>query len=167
MGEVDVTAIWRPTYPPCPRRAPSRLLSHAYVKMLATVEAGAGAPRVASSRAATSCPAGPFRMAARRSKLQLRTAAEPEQKRAQEQQKSFLEAVTEEPSAGAKPPKTAYVDELPPVKKEEMSAAMRERLRREYYSLGGAPNKAMTNWFLYIILFISFLAISASLTGAI
>lgn len=127
-----------------------------------------------------------------------RTAAEPEQKQAQEQQKSFLEAVTEEPSAGAKvwpseqrrttqseaspqrlhavpmpaipppqPPKTAYVDELPPVKKEEMSAAMRERLRREYYSLGGAPNKAMTNWFLYIILFISFLAISASLTGAI
>ena len=70
--EVDVTAIWRPTYPPCPRRAPSRLLSHAYVKMLATVEAGAGAPRVASSRAATSRPAGPFRMAARRSKLQLR-----------------------------------------------------------------------------------------------
>ncbi|EFN57572.1 hypothetical protein CHLNCDRAFT_143228 [Chlorella variabilis] len=49
-----------------------------------------------------------------------------------------------------------------------MSPEMKERLRREYYGLGGSPNKAMgSNYFLYIILGISLLAVLSKLTGAI
>ena len=40
-----------------------------------------------------------------------------------------------------------------------MSPEMKERLRREYYGLGGSPNKPMSgNYFLNIILVISLLA---------
>ena len=48
-----------------------------------------------------------------------------------------------------------------------MSAEMKERLRSEYYSLGGAPDKAATNWALYICLAIAGLAVASALTGAL
>lgn len=54
------------------------------------------------------------------------------------------------------------------VPRTEMSQAMKERLRREYYSLGGSPNRATGgNWFLYIILIISALAIMSAVLGYI
>ncbi|KAI8112487.1 hypothetical protein M9434_003810 [Picochlorum sp. BPE23] len=59
-----------------------------------------------------------------------------------------------------------YVDELPEVPRTEMSDAMKEKLRREYYGLGGSPNKAMgSNLFLNIILIVSFLAILSAALG--
>ena len=59
-----------------------------------------------------------------------------------------------------------YVDELPEIPRTEMSDAMKEKLRREYYSLGGSPNKSMgSNYFLNIILVISALAILSALLG--
>jgi hypothetical protein len=49
-----------------------------------------------------------------------------------------------------------------------MSDAYKARLRQEYLSLGGSPNTAMgANWFLYIILFISGLAVLTWATGSI
>ncbi|CAG9461594.1 unnamed protein product [Pedinophyceae sp. YPF-701] len=63
--------------------------------------------------------------------------------------------------------KSVYVDQLPDVQRDPMSKEMREKLRKEYYSMGGAPDQKMTNWYLYIILFIGFLAISSALTGAL
>lgn len=59
-----------------------------------------------------------------------------------------------------------YIDELPEIPRTEMSAAMKEKLRREYYSLGGSPTKSMGgNYFLNIILVISFLAILSAALG--
>ena len=59
-----------------------------------------------------------------------------------------------------------YVDELPEIPRTEMSDAMKEKLRREYYSLGGSPNKSMgSNYFLNIILVISALAILSAALG--
>ncbi len=49
-----------------------------------------------------------------------------------------------------------------------MSDAYKAKLRKEYLSLGGSPNTAMGgNYFLYIILFVSVLAVLTKLTGAI
>ena len=59
-----------------------------------------------------------------------------------------------------------YIDELPEIQRTEMSDAMKEKLRREYYGLGGSPNKSMGgNYFLNIILVISFLAILSAALG--
>jgi len=59
-----------------------------------------------------------------------------------------------------------YIDEMPEIPRTEMSAAMKEKLRREYYSLGGSPTKSMGgNYFLNIILVISFLAILSAALG--
>ncbi len=45
---------------------------------------------------------------------------------------------------------------------------MQKRLRDEYLGLGGSPNTPMgANYFLYIILGISFLAVLSWLSGAI
>jgi hypothetical protein len=37
-------------------------------------------------------------------------------------------------------PNSAYIDELPQVPRNEMSAAQKAKLRAEYLSLGGSPN---------------------------
>jgi hypothetical protein len=59
-----------------------------------------------------------------------------------------------------------YIDELPEIQRTEMSDAMKEKLRKEYYGLGGSPNKSMGgNYFLNIILVISFLAILSAALG--
>jgi hypothetical protein len=61
---------------------------------------------------------------------------------------------------------TQYIDDLPEIPRTEMSAAMKEKLRREYYSLGGSPNKSLgSNYFLNIILVISALAIASAALG--
>ena len=73
--------------------------------------------------------------------------------------------------APAPPPsdgKTFYNDErdLPP--RTEMSDAYKKKLRDEYLSLGGSPNTAMgSNYFLWIIVAISVLAVLSWLTGSI
>jgi L-ascorbate peroxidase len=64
--------------------------------------------------------------------------------------------------------KTFYNDEraLPP--RTEMSDAYKKKLRDEYVSFGGSPNTAMgSNYFLWIILGISVLAVLSWLTGSI
>lgn len=61
---------------------------------------------------------------------------------------------------------SGYIDEMPEIPRTEMSDAMKEKLRREYYSLGGSPNKSMgSNYFLNIILVISALAILSAALG--
>ena len=50
----------------------------------------------------------------------------------------------------------------------EMSDAYKKKLRDEYVSFGGSPNTAMgSNYFLWIILGISVLAVLSWLTGSI
>jgi L-ascorbate peroxidase len=52
--------------------------------------------------------------------------------------------------------------------RDTMSPEMKKRLKQEYLGLGGSPNTAMGgNYFLYIILAISVLAVLSKLTGAI
>lgn len=52
--------------------------------------------------------------------------------------------------------------------REEMSAAMKQRLREEAIGFGGSPNQAMgANYFLWIIVIISVLAVYFSFTGVI
>lgn len=66
--------------------------------------------------------------------------------------------------------KALYADQIPPAlrQKENMSKEMKQRLRQEYYGLGGAENKAMdSNYFLWIIAVVSVLAVLSKLTGAI
>ncbi|KAI7839357.1 hypothetical protein COHA_006882 [Chlorella ohadii] len=64
-------------------------------------------------------------------------------------------------------PKYIYADEQPPPR-DTMSPEMKARLRKEYYGLGGAPNQKMgSNYFLWIILGISLLAVLSKLTGAL
>ena len=59
-----------------------------------------------------------------------------------------------------------YIDDLPEIPRTEMSAAMKEKLKKEYYSLGGSPTTSMGgNYFLNIILVISFLAILSAALG--
>lgn len=63
-----------------------------------------------------------------------------------------------------------YVDQIPAAArpKDNMSREMKQRLRQEYYGLGGAENQAMSsNYFLWIILVIAVLAVLSKLTGAI
>ncbi|KAI3438845.1 hypothetical protein D9Q98_001262 [Chlorella vulgaris] len=61
-----------------------------------------------------------------------------------------------------------YADENPPPPRDTMSPEMKKRLKQEYLGLGGSPNTAMGgNYFLYIILAISVLAVLSKLTGAI
>lgn len=50
--------------------------------------------------------------------------------------------------------------------RKELSNEMKAKLRNEYYGLGGSPNTTMGgNYFLYIILAISILAIMSSALG--
>lgn len=45
---------------------------------------------------------------------------------------------------------------------------MKERLKKEYYGIGGDENVAMSqNWYLWIIVVISAFAIAAYVTGSI
>ncbi|WIA14549.1 hypothetical protein OEZ85_003066 [Tetradesmus obliquus] len=63
-----------------------------------------------------------------------------------------------------------YADQLPQAlkPKENISKEMKQRLRQEYYGLGGSESKAMdSNYFLWIIVVISVLAVLSKLTGAI
>uniref|UniRef100_A0A7S0QW02 Uncharacterized protein n=1 Tax=Pyramimonas obovata TaxID=1411642 RepID=A0A7S0QW02_9CHLO len=80
---------------------------------------------------------------------------------------SALDAMleTEKPAEEEKPAELFDDGKEPP--KPQMSEAQRRKLRDEYLALGGSPNKPIPNYFLYIILVISALAVSAALTGAI
>lgn len=69
------------------------------------------------------------------------------------------------PSAGGK---DFYNDERPLPPRTEMSDAYKKKLRDEYLALGGSANTAMgANYFLWIIVGISVLAVATWLTGAI
>lgn len=62
----------------------------------------------------------------------------------------------------------AYIDELPPTPRGEVSPEMKKRLRDEYLGFGGAPNKPLAqNWFLIIILGVTFLVALTYLTGTV
>eukprot|EP01026_Neomeris_dumetosa_P071376 TRINITY_DN72093_c0_g1_i3.p2 TRINITY_DN72093_c0_g1~~TRINITY_DN72093_c0_g1_i3.p2 ORF type:complete len:142 (-),score=20.18 TRINITY_DN72093_c0_g1_i3:139-528(-) len=79
-----------------------------------------------------------------------------------------VEAEVKEEPAPAVQGKTAYIDELKEPPKEEMSAEMKARLRKEYTSWGGSPGTAMgANYFLWIIVVVAVLAVLTKLTGAI
>ncbi|KAF5830046.1 hypothetical protein DUNSADRAFT_15087 [Dunaliella salina] len=58
---------------------------------------------------------------------------------------------------------------MAPKKKEDnLSPEMKKRLKDEYVGLGGTPNRAMgNNYFLWIIVGISALAVASKLTGAL
>jgi len=73
-------------------------------------------------------------------------------------------AVPEEKEAD---PKQALYDDGKAPKEPQMSEEQRKKLRDEYLSLGGSPNKAIPNYFLYIIVVISALVAASVLTGAI
>ena len=63
------------------------------------------------------------------------------------------------PTAVSRLPSRPPARALPQPPRDTMSPEMKERLRREYYGLGGSPNKPMSgNYFLNIILVISLLA---------
>lgn len=65
-------------------------------------------------------------------------------------------------------PNSQYIDELPEPPRRELSPEMKARLKQEYYGLGGSPNRPMGgNYFLYIIVGVTFLAVASWLTGAI
>jgi len=65
------------------------------------------------------------------------------------------------------PKKEELFDDGKEPPKPQMSMEQRKKLRDEYLSLGGSPNTAMPNYFLYIIVVISALAVASALTGAI
>lgn len=80
----------------------------------------------------------------------------------------------EESEASSKPKEpvnkggTAYIDELPPTPRSEVSPEMKKKLRDEYLGFGGSPNQPLANnWFLYIILGITFLVALTYITGAV
>lgn len=72
-------------------------------------------------------------------------------------------------AADKPPPKFLYADENPePPRPDVMSKEMKEKLRKEYLGLGGSANTKMgSNYFLNIILVISFLAVLSKLFGYI
>jgi hypothetical protein len=63
--------------------------------------------------------------------------------------------------------KPLYADELPPPVQKKMSKEQQMKLREEYLSLGGSANSPIPNYFLYIIIGISFLAVLSWLSGAV
>lgn len=66
------------------------------------------------------------------------------------------------------PTGTFYNDEFPEPVVQKFSPEYQKRLRDEYLSLGGSPETAMGgNYFLYIIVIVSVLAVLSKLTGAI
>mmetsp|Transcript_28914 Transcript_28914/g.55364 ORF Transcript_28914/g.55364 Transcript_28914/m.55364 type:complete len:148 (-) Transcript_28914:218-661(-) len=92
--------------------------------------------------------------------------------RAEEEKKdtmSSLDAMLEgdKKEAAPAPPEALYDDGQPQKPKNEMSMEQRKKLRDEYLSLGGSPNQSIPNYFLYIIVVISALAVASALTGAI
>ena len=77
--------------------------------------------------------------------------------------KSGVEEVGE---VSAPDPKDA-VEEDGFFERKAMSDTQKEKLRREYLAFGGSPNSAMgANYYLYIIVVISALAVAAKLSGA-
>lgn len=87
-----------------------------------------------------------------------------------EEQKSIT------PAAEAETPSPVAEVETPPPpdtglkapERTPLSEGMKKRMRDEYIGLGGAENSKMgQNWFLYIIVIISALAVASYLTGSI
>jgi hypothetical protein len=64
-------------------------------------------------------------------------------------------------------PEALYDDGKPQQPKTQMSSEQKKKLREEYVGFGGSANTAMPNYFLYIILVISALAVASALTGAL
>ncbi|KAK9906809.1 hypothetical protein WJX75_008427 [Coccomyxa subellipsoidea] len=63
---------------------------------------------------------------------------------------------------------TFYNDERPLKPKDDMSPEFKKKLRDEYLSLGGSPNRAMgSNYFLWIIVIVSILAVLSWALGYI
>jgi hypothetical protein len=80
-------------------------------------------------------------------------------------------SVSETPAPAA-PPRAqvdlggGYADPSDAPPRREMSKEQQAKLRAEYVSFGGAPNKAMGgNYFLYIILAVAVLAVLSSALG--
>lgn len=63
--------------------------------------------------------------------------------------------------------KPLYADENPPPPQRKMSQEQTKKLRDEYLGLGGSPNNPIPNYFLYVIIGISFLAVLSWLSGAV
>jgi hypothetical protein len=63
--------------------------------------------------------------------------------------------------------KPLYADEAPPPPQRKLSKEQEQKLRGEYLGLGGSANSPIPNYFLYIILGISFLAVLSWLSGAV
>ncbi|EIE23925.1 periplasmic binding protein-like II [Coccomyxa subellipsoidea C-169] len=74
------------------------------------------------------------------------------------------QALNEPASSGG----TFYNDERPLKPKDDMSPEFKKKLRDEYLSLGGSPNRAMgSNYFLWIIVIVSILAVLSWALGYI
>lgn len=78
------------------------------------------------------------------------------------------DAAGEAPAAQEDPQQDEQREEDGFFERKGMSEAQKEKLRREYLGLGGGVNTAMgANYYLYIIVIISALAVAAKLSGAI
>ncbi|GMH45383.1 hypothetical protein BSKO_13340 [Bryopsis sp. KO-2023] len=95
------------------------------------------------------------------------SSADKKESPAPEMTEKVTEEVVEKAPAEAKG-ETVYVDELPQVKQADLSKSMKDKMRAEYLGLGGAENTKMgANYFLWIIVGISALAVASWLSGAI
>ncbi|KIY96386.1 low CO2 inducible protein [Monoraphidium neglectum] len=101
-----------------------------------------------------------------RSKLSTRICAAKETRSFREGDE---EAVVTKPTTTENAP--LYADEAKVAaarKKDNMSKEMKARLRKEYVGFGGAENSAMSNnYFLWIAIIISVLAVMSKMIGAI
>jgi len=86
----------------------------------------------------------------------------------------FVRVCAEEESEERKPGQPdkdgfVYADEVQKVEKapprKELSFEQKQKLREEYLGIGGAQNKAIPNYFLYISIFVALLAILSKLLG--
>ncbi|QDZ17939.1 hypothetical protein HOP50_01g04450 [Chloropicon primus] len=74
----------------------------------------------------------------------------------------------EDPLAGPEEPSEEPSEEDGFFERKAMSEAQKKKLRDEYLAFGGSANTAMgANYYLYIIVIISALAVAAKLSGAI
>lgn len=63
--------------------------------------------------------------------------------------------------------KPLYADEVPPAPQRKLSKEQEQKLRDEYLGFGGSASTPIPNYFLYIIVGISFLAVLSWLSGAV
>lgn len=79
-----------------------------------------------------------------------------------------LDALLGETKEEKKEEEALYVDDIDDSGvTNTMSDEQKKKLRDEYLGFGGSPDEPIPNYFLYIILVISALAVASALTGAI